>query len=64
MLSNYRRHGICTHLLNNLFKIIDDNLQPKKSFETILAVDKENISAFTPLEFSNEQLPIQKNQSL
>ena len=46
VLSNYRRQGICTHLLNNFFKIIDSNLQPKNSFETILAVDKENISAF------------------
>jgi GNAT superfamily N-acetyltransferase len=46
VLSNYRRKGICTLLLSNFFKIIDSNLQHKNSFETILAVDKENISAF------------------
>lgn len=44
VLPNYRKQGICTELISNFFK--SNNLSPKDTFETILAVDKKNIPAF------------------
>lgn len=46
VLPNYRRQGICTELISNFLKNINSNLQPKDSFEIILAVDKKNINAY------------------
>ena len=45
VLPNYRKQGICTELINNFFKKINNNSSLKGHFETILAVDKKNIPA-------------------
>ena len=45
VLPDYRRKGICTKLIKNFLKKIN-NSSLKSTFETILAVDKKNIPAF------------------